>query len=160
MLAHMQYLPARCDACGFVVLVAHQPGRLPSAPCPKCSADVSIFPGAKHGEDERTVFEALSGLLHAAVQPTVAALVLAEIENSDEQTSVTIVEVVARRLPALATPLLALESAAGAERVTPMLFTILRARSSTRSRSGFYRAATSGNADERPSAANDKKSSS
>lgn len=133
----MKYLPGRCDACGFVVLVPHAAPSARDRSCPKCDAEVSIFPGAKHHDEERSVFEALSELVHASTTPSGAALVLGDIEDLDEEAPAVILHAISVRFPVLSKPLEAARSETTAGRLVPMLLTMLRARSSVRMRSGF-----------------------
>jgi hypothetical protein len=77
----MHYLPARCDACSFVVLVPQLVHGTVLSPCAKCGAEVTIFPGAKHQASERTLFAELSESVHATVSPGNATACLSDIEN-------------------------------------------------------------------------------
>jgi len=133
----MEYLPARCDACGFVVLVAQSATRIALRACPQCAAEVSIFPGAKHPETERELFEAISQLVHAGVQPGRAALLLDEVEELEASAPATVIEIIASGIPALRELLRSPQALAVPQRSVAMLLTVLRARSSIRSRSGF-----------------------
>jgi len=133
----MDYLPARCDACGFVVLVAQSAFRIVLRPCPRCAAEVSIFPGAKHQENERELFEAVSHLVHAGVQPGRAALLLEEVEELEASAPATVLEIIASGIPALRELLRSSQALAESPRLVAILLTVLRARSSIRSRSGF-----------------------
>jgi hypothetical protein len=134
---NMDYLPARCDACGFVVLVAQSVRRIVLRPCPQCAAEVSIFPGAKHQETERELFEAISHLVHAGVQPGRAALLLEEVEELEASAPATFLEIVAGGIPALRERLCSSQSLTDSRRLVAILLTVLRARSAIRSRSGF-----------------------
>jgi hypothetical protein len=141
----MEYLPARCDACGFVVLVPHSSSAARLRACPKCDSEISIFAGAKQYEDERTVFEAMSAAIHASVRPITAALLLEEIEELTLNAPATAVEVIAARVPAIREALCLPYPASTPSRRLAILMTILRARSSIRWRSGFVPASTTGN---------------
>jgi hypothetical protein len=133
----MSYLPGRCDACGFVVLVPHPSPATYARSCPKCDADVAIFPGAKHQDDERTVFEALSEQVHSSTTPGDAAGLLAELEDLEEGAEAMVLAVIAGRLPMLAPRLEGARDGNAPVKLVPMLLTMLRARSSIRMRSGF-----------------------
>jgi hypothetical protein len=132
----MEYLPGRCDACGFVVLIAHGAGS-PHRGCPKCDADVSVFPGAKHREDERGAFETLSQRVHDSVAPGEAARVLSEFEELGDVEPTSMPTWLVSRLPALSQTIAALALRLPTQSIGTMLITLLRARSSVRTRSGF-----------------------
>ncbi len=128
----MQYLPGRCDACGFVVLVAHVVPAARPRPCPKCCAEVTIFPGAKHPEDERPAFEVLSWLVHEGATAGRAALVLDELEDLIEDAPTTLLHAIELRIPSISATLLAAKSTMAAPKLLAILLTLLRARSSVR----------------------------
>lgn len=133
----MHYLPARCDACSFVVLVSQHVLGTVLSPCAKCGAEVTIFPGAKHQASERTLFAELSEGVHATVSPGSATACLSDIEDLAHDAPALILSMVTARIPALTKLLTSAKVSAPAASVAAMLLTMLRARSSMRSHSGF-----------------------
>jgi hypothetical protein len=133
----MHYLPARCDACGYVVLVPHHLQPTVLCACPKCDAEVSIFPGAKHRDDERPLFQAMSDLIHDAVEPYAATMVLGELEGLEDATPIASLALMASHIAALEPAVRSAMSTTTTGRLVPMLLTILRARSAVRAPSGF-----------------------
>ncbi|HEX2873118.1 MAG TPA: hypothetical protein VHP33_17770 [Polyangiaceae bacterium] len=107
------------------------------SPCAKCGAEVAIFPGAKHHASERALFAELSEGVHAAVSPGSATACLSDIEDLAHDAPELILSMVTARIPALTKLLVSTKSSASAASVAAMLLTMLRARSSMRSHSGF-----------------------
>jgi hypothetical protein len=94
----------------------------------------------KHQDEERTIFEALSELVHSSTTPGDAAVLLAELddlEELEEDAGAIVLEVIAARLPMLAPHLEKARDGKAPGKLVPMLLTMLRARSSIRMRSGF-----------------------
>lgn len=133
----MQYLPARCDACSFVVLVPHHVHGVALQPCAKCGAELSVFPGAKHLARERELFAKLSEAVHATVTPGDAASFLAGVEHVGDDASVWFLSLVGARLPALAKLVADARFSTSNISLAAMLLTMLRARASVRRHSGF-----------------------
>lgn len=133
----MHYLPARCDACSFVVLVPQLVHGAVLSPCAKCGAEVTIFPGAKHQASERTLFAELSESVHATVSPGNATACLSDIEDLAHDAPGLILSMVIARAPALTKLVFNAKFSTSAASVAAMLLTMLRARSSMRSHSGF-----------------------
>jgi hypothetical protein len=133
----MHYLPARCDACSFAVLVPQHVHGTVLGKCAKCGAEVTIFPGAKHQAHERALFAELSESVHATVSPGSATACLSNIEDLTHDAPASILSMVTARLPALTKVVVSAKSSTSAASVAAMLLTILRARSSMRSHSGF-----------------------
>ncbi len=133
----MHYLPARCDACSFVVLspqYAHGPVL---RPCSKCGAEVSIFPGAKHLASDRMLFADLSEAVYATVTPGGATLCLSGIEDLADDAPALILGIVTARMPSLGKLITQSRFETSPATLAAMLLTLLRARSSMRSHSGF-----------------------
>lgn len=130
----MDYLPSRCDACSFVALVAQ--GTV-LRPCAKCGAEVTIFPGAKHQASERAVFAQLSESVHSLVSPASATACLSDIEDLAHDAPALILSMISARIPALTKLLISANVSVAPASVAAMLLTLLRARSSMRSHSGF-----------------------
>lgn len=133
----MHYLPARCDACSFVVLVPQLVSSARLSPCAKCGAEITIFPGAKHQASERGVFADLSEGVHALVSPNSATMCLADIEGLACDAPALILSVVMARMPELTQIVVSAKFLTSPASVTAMLLTMLRARSAMRSQSGF-----------------------
>jgi hypothetical protein len=120
-----------------------QGARLALRTCRKCGAEVSIFPGAKHQAHERAVFEVLSNAVHESVAPRDAALAVAKIEELGEESPALVLQAISACIPTLADTIAVTKPSLPAQNLTSMLLTMLRARSSVRSRSGFLRPASS-----------------
>lgn len=133
----MHYLPARCDACSFVLLVQHYAHGAVLSPCSKCGAEVSVFPGAKHLASDRKLFSDLSEAVHATVSPGAATLCLAGIEDLAEDAPAFILGIIGTRMPTLARLIDHARFSISPATLAAMLLTLLRARSSMRSHSGF-----------------------
>ena len=133
----MQYLPARCDACSFVVLVEHHVHGSDLSPCAKCGAEITVFPGAKHQSCERRLFAELSEAVHATVSPGAATLCLSSIEDLGDEAPALLLSLITHRMPALAKLVASARFSTSAASLAAMLLTMLRARSAMRSHSGF-----------------------